>query len=122
MNPLDTSPQPIHQMALVLFVLAFVLLAAFALLGRVVNWLAKKPLVNGAYIAFFALLLSIVALTGLSLFHPSISLRGSRILGQSTAALVPATAIAFYLGRRASRKSKLAAKQVAPALASGQEE
>ncbi len=106
MNPLDTTPQPLHQMVPVLLVLSFLLLAALSLIARVVNWLAKRPLLNGAYLALLLLLLSMAALTGLGLFHPKVTLYGSRMLGQGMAALIPAAAVSFFLGRRFSRKKR----------------
>lgn len=106
MNPLDTSPQPIHQMVPVLFILSFILLAVASLIGRLVNWIAKKPLINSAYVAFGLLLLAMAALTAVSLLHPKVTLNGSRMLGQGTAALVPAVALSFYLGRRFARRKK----------------
>jgi hypothetical protein len=113
MNPLDTSPQPIHQMVPVLFILSFVLLTVVSLIGRLVNWMTKKPLMNGAYVTFGLLLVAMAALTGVSLFHPKVTLYGSRILGQGMAALIPAAALSFYLGRRFGRRNKA----LAPALA-----
>jgi hypothetical protein len=105
MNPLDTSPQPIHQMVPVLLLLSFILLVVVSLTCRLVNWVAKKPLTNGAHVAFGLLLLAMAALTAVSLFHPKVTLYGSRILGQGMAALIPATALSFYLGRRFSRRN-----------------
>jgi hypothetical protein len=106
MNPLDTNPQPIHQMVPVLFILSFVLLALVSLVGRLVNKVAKKPIMNSGYVALGLLLLAITALTAVSLFHPKVTLYGSRMLGQGTAALLPAAALALYFGRRFSRRNK----------------
>lgn len=111
MNPLDANPQPLHQMVPVLFVLSFILLGLLSLIGGLLNRLAKRPLFNGAYAVLVLLLVGMCALVGLSLFHPKVTLYGSRMLGQGTAALLPATVVSFFLGRRFSRK----AKQVRPA-------
>jgi glucan phosphoethanolaminetransferase (alkaline phosphatase superfamily) len=113
MNALATTPQPLHEMVPVLLVLSFLLLAAVSLIARVFNWVAKKPVLNGSYLVLLLLLLSIAALTALSLFHPKVSLYGSRILGQGTAALVPAAVVSLILGRRFSRKKQQARQGIA---------
>ena len=113
MNPLDPSPQPLHQMVPVLLTLSFILLALVSLIGRLVNWLARRPLMNAGYVVCALLLLAMAALTALSLFHPKVTLYGSRMLGQGTAALIPAAALSFYLGRRFSRQRRNSATRLA---------
>jgi hypothetical protein len=101
--------QPLHQMALVLFVLSFVAVAGLLLIARLVNLAAKRALLNGGYAALALLLVLMAALLGLSLFHPQITPQGSRILGQAMASLLPASLLAFFLGRGFQRRHKLAA-------------
>lgn len=112
MNPLDTNSQSVHEMVPVLFFFSFILLLVLSLFGRLVNRVMKRNVVNGAYIALVLLLLLVAVLLGLSLFHPKITLHGSRMLGQGMAALIPATALSFFLGRRFSQKKKPPQEQV----------
>lgn len=108
MEPLATTPQPLHSMVLVLFVMSFVLLAASVLLGQVLNWILRRRLVNGAAVFFWLLLALVVGLTIFSFIHDRITLQGHRIIGQATAALAPSLALAFFLERRYRKKIRAA--------------
>ena len=88
----------------VLFVLSFVLLSVFLLGGRFVNWLSRRPWLNGAAVFFWLLLTFVVGFTVYSFVDERITLHGHRIIGQATAALVPSLALAFFMGRRFRRK------------------
>jgi hypothetical protein len=108
MEPLSASPQPLHSMVPTLFVLSFVLLGVFVVLGKVVNWLAKRSLFNGAATFFWLLLLFIVGFTAYSFVDERITLRGHRLIGQAPGALIPSLVLAFILGRRFKKKSRQA--------------
>ncbi len=104
-------------MNLVFFIASFVLLAAFLVVGRVVNWFAKRPVVNAARLFFWLLLLLIVGFTLWAYTSDRVSLRGFRMLGQATAVLVPSLLVAFFLGRsfaRKTRRSQAASLSLAP--------
>jgi hypothetical protein len=106
MEPLATSPQPIHSMVSVLFILSFVLLLGFLLAARLVNWTARRPLMNGGSAFFWLLLAFVVGFTVYSFVDERITLSGHRIIGQATVALVPSLAIGFFLGRRFKKRSR----------------
>jgi UDP-N-acetylmuramyl pentapeptide phosphotransferase/UDP-N-acetylglucosamine-1-phosphate transferase len=106
MEPLSTSPQPLDSMAPTLFILSFVLLGAFMVLGKVINWLLKRSLVNAAAIFFWLVLVFVVSFTVYSFVDERITLRGHRLIGQATGALIPCLVLAFFLGRRFKKKSR----------------
>jgi hypothetical protein len=109
MDPIATSPQPIHEMVPVLFVLSFVLLFGFLLGAKLVNWIARRPLLNGGSAFFWLLLTFVVGFAVYSSLDERITLRGHRIIGQATAALVPSLAVGFFLGRRFKKKARATA-------------
>lgn len=105
MDPLSSTPQPLHPMNIVFFIGSFVLLFAFIGVGRIANWFAKRPVFNASRLFFWLLLLLIVGFTIWAYTNEGITLQGFRLLGQATAALLPAVVVSFFLGRRFRKKS-----------------
>ena len=76
------------------------------LLGRIANLLARRPYLNAATSFFWLLLVLMVGFITYTFFDERITLKGHRIIGQATVALIPALAVAFFSGRRFRAKAK----------------
>lgn len=90
----------------IIFILSFLMLAAFLLLGFITNWLTRRYWLNAAWVFFWLLLAFAVGVTVFTLMDDSITLQGHRIIGQATAALIPSLLLSFFLGKRFQRKAR----------------
>ena len=83
-----------------IFIICLVALFALLAVARVVNAIAKRPLINGAAVYFWLLLAVIVGLLGYQWSLPHVTERMAYYAGKSVGTVAPLLAISFYLSRR----------------------
>ena len=90
-----------------IFIVCSMALVAFLGVARLVNALAKRPLVNGSAVFFWLLLAGVIGLLGYQWSLPQVTERMAYYAGKSVAAVLPLLVVSFYLGRRFRARHEL---------------